>query len=195
VLSRITKRRPSAAIVIASISLFVALGGVGYAAATIRSGNIVDDAVVSADIKGGGGATGTIKNRDMYRGIALFKGFATVRAGSNQIAPTILNAGGQQTRASGTTVQRVSTGIYRVTFNADQGTGGYSGVNSRNQIAGIATVQDTDGPQAEIASLNNDNATLPAPTGSQVVIEVIIADTAGNLRDRDFTVGFMTNLG
>jgi hypothetical protein len=191
---RLIKRRPSAAMVVATVALFVALGGVGYAAATIRSGNIVDDAVVSADIKGGGGATGTIKNRDMYRGIALFKGFATVQAGSNQIAPAILNAGGQQTNAGATTVQRVAQGLYRVTFNADPGTGGYEGVSSRNQIAGFVSVQDTDGAVLEVASLNNDNATLPAPTSSQVVMEVVVADTNGNPQDRNFTVGFLTNV-
>jgi hypothetical protein len=194
-MSRLRGWRPSASLVIACIALFVALGGVGYAAATIRSGNIVNDAVVSADIKGGGGKTGTIKNRDMYRGIALFKGFATIRAGSANTAPTVLNAGGQQTKAGSTEAQRVSRGVYRVTFHADSGTGGYVGINNRNQISGIATVQDTDGAQPETASLNNDSATLPQPTSSQVVVEVRVYDTAGNVQDRDFTVGFLTNVG
>jgi hypothetical protein len=195
-MSRLKGRRPSASMVIACIALFVALGGVGYAAATIRSGNIVNDAVVSADIKGGGGKTGTIKNRDMYRGIALFKGFATIRAGNAVTAPSVLNAGGQQTKAGSTQVQRVNQGIYRVTFNADSGTGGYIGINNRNQISGIATVQDTDGAATpETASLNNDSATLPQPSSSQVVVEVRVFDTNGNLQDRDFTVGFLTNVG
>jgi hypothetical protein len=180
--------------VVATVALFVALGGVGYAAATIRSGNIVDDAVVSADIKGGGGRTGTIKNRDMYRGIALFKGFATVQAGANQAGTAILNAGGQQTNAGATTVTRVAQGRYRVTFNADPGTGGYAGITSRNQIAGFVSVQDTDGGQDETAALNNDSPTLPAPTSSQVVIEVRVFDTTGAPQDRNFTVGFLTNV-
>jgi hypothetical protein len=43
-------RRPSAAMVVALIALFAATGGVGYAAATIDSGDIVNNAIRSKDV-------------------------------------------------------------------------------------------------------------------------------------------------
>jgi hypothetical protein len=45
------RHRPSASMVIACIALFAALGGVGYAAATIDSGDIVNNSVTSKDVK------------------------------------------------------------------------------------------------------------------------------------------------
>ena len=49
-MSRIASRRPSASLVIACLALFVALGGVGYAAATIGSAAIVDNSIRSKDV-------------------------------------------------------------------------------------------------------------------------------------------------
>jgi hypothetical protein len=51
---RIASRRPSAALVVATVALFVALGGVGYAAATIGSAAIVDNSIKSKDVRNGG---------------------------------------------------------------------------------------------------------------------------------------------
>ncbi|HEV2875093.1 MAG TPA: hypothetical protein VGW14_08090 [Thermoleophilaceae bacterium] len=48
---RIASRRPSASLVIACLALFVALGGVGYAAATIGSAAIVDNSIKSKDVR------------------------------------------------------------------------------------------------------------------------------------------------
>ena len=78
----ILRRRPSPAMVISLIALFVALGGTAYAIASnsIRSRHIVNDAVTSADIKGGGGRVGDIKNRDVNPLLAVAKGFATIDA-------------------------------------------------------------------------------------------------------------------
>jgi hypothetical protein len=50
-MSRIASRRPSASLVIACLALFVALGGVGYAAATIGSAAIVDNSIKSKDVR------------------------------------------------------------------------------------------------------------------------------------------------
>jgi hypothetical protein len=50
-MSRIAIRRPSAALVVATVALFVALGGVGYAAATIGSAAIVDNSIRSKDVR------------------------------------------------------------------------------------------------------------------------------------------------
>jgi hypothetical protein len=48
---RIASRRPSASLVVACLALFVALGGVGYAAATIGSAAIVDNSIKSKDVR------------------------------------------------------------------------------------------------------------------------------------------------
>jgi hypothetical protein len=48
---RIASRRPSVSLVIACLALFVALGGVGYAAATIGSAAIVDNSIRGKDVR------------------------------------------------------------------------------------------------------------------------------------------------
>src|SRR5215210_9231067 len=55
-------RRFSPATVTSAIALFVSLGGVGYAAATIGSAQIKDNSVASKDIK-----NRTIKKKDINR--------------------------------------------------------------------------------------------------------------------------------
>ena len=57
------RRRPSASMAVACLALFVALGGVGYAAATIDSADIVNNTVASKDIKNRGIATKDISRR------------------------------------------------------------------------------------------------------------------------------------
>ena len=69
-MSRIASRRPSASLVIACLALFVALGGVGYAAATIGSAAIVDNSVRSKDVRnndlrGKDVRTNTLKGADV----------------------------------------------------------------------------------------------------------------------------------
>lgn len=57
------RRHPSAAVIISSIALFAGLGGVGYAASTIGSPQIRNNAVQGIDIK-----DGTIKSADIALG-------------------------------------------------------------------------------------------------------------------------------
>jgi hypothetical protein len=69
-MSRIASRRPSAALVVACLALFVALGGVGYAAATIGSAAIVDNSIKSKDVRNQGlrgkdVRTNTLKGADI----------------------------------------------------------------------------------------------------------------------------------
>jgi hypothetical protein len=69
-MSRIASRRPSASLVIACLALFVALGGVGYAAATIGSAAIVDNSIKSKDVRnndlrGKDVRTNTLKGADV----------------------------------------------------------------------------------------------------------------------------------
>ena len=69
-MSRIASRRPSASLVIACLALFVALGGVGYAAGTIGSAAIVDNSIRSKDVRnndlrGKDVRTNTLKGADV----------------------------------------------------------------------------------------------------------------------------------
>ena len=69
-MSRIATRRPSASLIIACLALFVALGGVGYAAATIGSAAIVDNTIRSKDVRnndlrGKDVRTNTLKGADV----------------------------------------------------------------------------------------------------------------------------------
>ena len=69
-MSRIASRRQSASLVIACLALFVALGGVGYAAATIGSAAIVDNSLRSKDVRnndlrGKDVRTNTLKGADV----------------------------------------------------------------------------------------------------------------------------------
>jgi hypothetical protein len=47
----ILSRRPSPAMIVAVVALFAGTGGVGYAAATIDSGNVVDNSLRSKDVR------------------------------------------------------------------------------------------------------------------------------------------------
>ncbi len=86
---RILRRRPSPAMAVALVALFVAMSGVAYAANTIHSRDIVNDAVTTADIQGGGGRTGTIKNRDTNALLAIPKGYASIDAGHLAARPQL----------------------------------------------------------------------------------------------------------
>ena len=125
---------------VAIVALFVAMSGVAYASVSnnsVRSRHIVNDAVTSADIKGGGGRTGDIKNRDVNALLAVAKGFATIDARNTNGPATVHNFGGQQTATSppGVSAERVAQGVYDVTFRANTGTGKFVNVNSVNDLA------------------------------------------------------------
>jgi hypothetical protein len=69
-MSRFASRRPSASLVISCLALFVALGGVGYAAATIGSAAIIDNSIRSKDVRnndlrGKDVRTNTLKGADV----------------------------------------------------------------------------------------------------------------------------------
>ncbi len=57
------RRHPSAAVIISSIALFAGFGGIGYAAATIGSPQIKNNAIQGIDVK-----DGTIKSADIAKG-------------------------------------------------------------------------------------------------------------------------------
>jgi hypothetical protein len=114
---RIPARRPSPAMVVALIALFVALGGVGYAAATIGTNDIKNGAVTSKKIR-----NRTIRNFDVRR-----QTLTGSRIKESTLGPVpeangltfwgVFNANSVPTRSSGVTSSaRLSTGRYQVGF-------------------------------------------------------------------------------
>jgi hypothetical protein len=184
----IKRHRPSPALVISLISLFVAMGGTAWALAnnSVRSRHIVNDAVTSADIKGGGGKTGDIKNRDVNALLAVAKGFATIQAGVN---PSVLNFGGQQTATpNGVSVSRIAAGRYDVTFAANTGTGKFVNVDSVNDLAVTATGAGLDAGLQPVVSWV---PTASSANSSQIKLRINIRRGDNNvLFDRNFTVLF-----
>jgi hypothetical protein len=59
---RLLRHRPSPAMIVALLALFVALGGVGYAATKIGSAQIRNNSIRSQDIR-----NGTIRGKDVHR--------------------------------------------------------------------------------------------------------------------------------
>ncbi len=185
--------RPSPALVISLIALFVAMGGTAYAIASnsIRSRHIVNDAVTSADIKGGGGRVGDIKNRDVNPLLAVAKGFATIDAVPAGQQARVLNFGGQQTATpSGVSVQRIGQGTYDVTFNANTGTGRFARVDSVDDLAvsGMAVRPQFVGGVVPVVSWLKTSSTA---NENQIKLRLVIENAnAGTTLDTDFTVLF-----
>lgn len=188
-MKRLLRRRPSPGTAIALVALFVALGGTAVASVAVnqvRSRHIVNDAVTSADIKGGGGRTGDIKNRDVNALLAVAKGFASIEARNTNGPADVFNFGGQQTRTDppGVTAQRVAPGVYDVTFAANQGTGRFVNVNSVNDLAWQVTGRN---------GFSTGSVFAPASTANQDQIRLRVfmrRPDNGTVTDSSFTVQF-----
>jgi len=180
------------------IALFVAMGGVAYASVpgnsvrsrnivdnNVRSGDIVNDGVTGADIQGGGGRTGTIKNRDVFKSLAVAKGFATINGAAANGTTNVLNFGGQQTATSppGVSAVRIGSGNYQVTFRANTGTGKFAGVSSVDDLTIQATGESLSNASAEAVSASED----------QIVIRVRLRTFNGVPANEDFAVQFYIN--
>ncbi len=64
-MKKLHRIRPSAAMTVACLALFVAFGGVGYAAATIDSGAIVNNSIRSKDVKNRGLRGGDVRKNTL----------------------------------------------------------------------------------------------------------------------------------
>ena len=198
---KLFRRRPSPAMVVALVALFVALGGTSYAVTridrdSVRSFHIVNDAVTTADIQGGGGRTGTIKNRDTNALLAIPKGYASIDTGA---APRVLNFGGQQTATSppGVSVARVATGVYDVTFRANTGTGRFLKVDSIEDLSFAASGQKSgaapagNDPQPGLEPIVSVLRTRSSANENEVKLRVVVEDDNGGKTDAaDFSVFF-----
>ena len=126
-------RTPSPALVIACISLFVALSGAAYAAATIGSEDIVNGSIRNRDFKDGT-LRGNEAKRDGFGGGAIKERslnpaeFDESKLGKVNSAATadgltrhaVISAAGAVVRGRGTTsAARTGDGQYQVVFDTD----------------------------------------------------------------------------
>ena len=188
---------PSPAFVLALVALFVALGGTSYAITridrnSVSSRHIKNNTVEGADIVGGGGRTGTIKNRDVNKLLAIAKAFATVKATGGGAVPRIVNAGGGQTKASTVSVT-AGPGIaeYTVTFNADPGVGSYQGVSSFDDVAVIVSPRSSSGGVRAHAEVDTSQSSA---NSNQIKVNVHTSRTFdGSAQEADFSLAVYIN--
>src|SRR3954469_20308414 len=80
-------RRPSHSTVVAYLALFVALGGTGaYAANTIGSSDVIDESLLSQDVK-----NGEVKNPDLGTNSVTSSRIATGNVFNSDLAPDSVN--------------------------------------------------------------------------------------------------------
>lgn len=115
-------RRPSPAMVVACIALFMAMGGVSYGLATgaIDSREIKNNTVRGKDVR-----NGTLTGRDVKRDALGGQSISEASLGVVPFAETlshsaVVSSGGQFIRGRGvSSAARTSTGRYQVIFNRD----------------------------------------------------------------------------
>jgi hypothetical protein len=117
---RIHRLRPSPALVISVIALFVSLGGVSYGVATIGTRQIKNNSIRSVDIR-----NRTIRNKDVRRNTLTG---SRIRESTLGTVPTatgfshyaVVSSAGILARRRGvTSAARTGTGRYQVIFNRD----------------------------------------------------------------------------
>jgi hypothetical protein len=146
-MSHITSRRPSASLVVAFVALFVALGGVGYAAATIGSAAIVDNSIKSKDVRNEG-----LRGKDV--GANTLKGADIDESSLGQV-PSAANADSAATAANATNAANAA--------NADT----VGGVGADALTIGRS---DLGGCEPGTAFADCASVTLPMPRAGRVLL-------------------------
>jgi hypothetical protein len=177
-------RTPSPALVIACIGLFVALGGVAYAAATIDSADIINGSIRNRDFKDGtlrgneakrnGFGGGAIKETTLDAAQLDENDIGKVRnagAADGLTHHAVVTVTGTLSRGRGvTTASKTGTGQYQVVLDADVRTCTYS--------ATLGDPADGAPPAGEIAA--------SSLAGNANGVLVATRDSAGAAADRPF---------
>jgi len=175
---RLARRRPTPALILACLALFVALGGTSYAVATgsIGSSQIRDGSVRSIDVKDHG-LRGLDLARDTVDGEAIDE--ATLDVSKLDLPEAEPPRGdvtlrvrvdpqGRESLARGVEdVDHLFTGYYDVTFDRDV-----------SQCVAVATVLDDMAGPGEIRIRQND--------GSERTVAVATTNSAGTPTDQGF---------
>jgi hypothetical protein len=102
----------------ASVAVFVALGGVGYAAATLNGGSIINHTIGGGKLKNGTLTSTQVKKNSLTGSVINESSLSTVPAA--QTAATATTAGNAATAGSATTATSAATANHATT--ADQAT-------------------------------------------------------------------------
>ena len=165
-MTRIRRLIPSPAMAVALLALFMAMGGSAYAL-VVTSGSIKNNTIRSLDVRNGG-LLGKDIRVDGVGGRAIKESTlatvpgALVAEGITHFA--VVNAGGQQVRARGTTsAARTAEGRYQVIFNRD-----VRGCAYFATIGGPTAAAPPDNGQITVSSLgSNINGVDIRTTGAQ----------------------------
>jgi hypothetical protein len=182
-MSRIISRKPSAAMVVACVALFMALGGVGYAAATIGSAAIVDNSIRSKDVRndnlrGKDVRNGSLKGPDVADGSL---------AGPDVADGSLAGADVADDSLSGADVNEAGLGQVPSAANADNATHAASADSATNAtnagnadtVGGVPAEALTIGRYAfddlcepGVAFENCATVTLPMPRAGRVLLNI-----------------------
>ena len=179
-------RRPSPAMIVAMIALFVALTGGGYAAVTlssnsVRSSTIVNGQVKTADLANGAVTNAKLKNSAVNSAkvkngtleVADLSGAALADLRSPSIMWGVVNANGTLARGTaGVTSQYSGASFYTVTFPRDVTQCVYEAT-----IGGVSNVYPGHGEISTYSANLRPNA-----------VTVVTHDSAGSFSDRSFHV-------
>jgi hypothetical protein len=152
-MSRITPRRPSASLVIACLALFVALGGVGYAAATIGSAAIIDNSIKSKDFR-----NNDLRGKDV-RGNTL-KG-ADIDESSLGKVPSASNSDSAGSAAHATNADNATNAAHAANADTVGGVGPGALTIGRSNL---------DGCEPGGAFVNCTSVVLPMPRAGRVLV-------------------------
>lgn len=148
------RHRPSASMVIACLALFVALGGVGYAAATFNGKNIINGTVTGKKLKNGT-ITGTqVKKNGLGGGSIKESSLGTVP--SAQSATTAGTAANATKATTAETAVKATTAENAVTLN---------GVAAAQYLNGYQVVTASVGP----ASSPTQQVFVNCPAGKVLI--------------------------
>lgn len=173
-MTRIRRLIPSPAMAVALVALFMAMGGSAYAL-VITSGSIKNNTIRSLDVRNGG-LLGKDVRQDGIGGRAVKEStLGTVPAailahGSTHFS--VVNAGGQQVRARGTTsAARTAEGRYQVIFDRD--------------VRGCAYYATVGGPTAA-APPDNGQITLSGLAANVNGVDIRTTGANGNDANKPF---------
>ena len=158
-------RRPSAAMIVALIALFAATGGVGYAAATIDSGDILNNSIRSGDVLNRHLRADDVKKNSLGGGVIKESSLAKVPS-----------AGSADTAQQATTAQDAVNA--QKAANAQNAANAQDAVNSQTAAAvgpngvGPAALQTNSVTGPKLGTLAVRTQTVSVPSGDTVYDEV-----------------------
>lgn len=196
------RQTPSPATVMSAIALFISLGGVGYAAASIGSAQIKNNAVASKDIK-----NGTIVTKDISKSTARsLKGAtgATGARGATGAAGSVGPVGPAGAAGSALAFAHVNANGTLDTANSKNVTISPSGaigvfclkVTTAQAPQNVVATLDISGAGASTDQIRASRVpTIVAPNcasapGSDTLVETTVGTTAGAGANRPFYVVF-----